>query len=626
MVSGRILCWYGKTWALAASVSTLLALLGFGTALVKLIRGFDQAASYFQCILQRGILELLCVLGATAECGKAETIKCSDVSSGIQYFLSWFGLFLTSLLVCSARVVQLVVYPGEGRSFAKMEYYRLLCCYCLLELLDILRVIYWTDIEVNMFERITAIQSHNCSPSLRKPLQTYASPIYNFVLCALEICFGDRSRQYMRDMMVTQAADYFVTADPVSQIPANTGPRIFPRLRRVLSWFKRPQIVYISLPDDQGLEMGTSLAGSTGPLCLSLNGPELTENIIHCSRMFSDSHTARSLWITTRKKEHHAELACTISESLSSTDGDSKHETSLVDVSRTGTVFWPLIQALAAASPEYRAEIGRDPPVPFADYFRSFPVRPTAFGEGGGWEVSPWLDGEWDSRKFINQLLGVPLETVLTRRKLTSRRGGEETIVPSELRRITLIVHGVRNVKQAYPLYETIERLKDFYPWIGVVAITEPQVLHHLSHSPRVIMENVCTMYVPHGSDARSIIYSGRHPSPPTFYESLFLPLLDDIHCGGDHGPQSTLADVALLFDEPSDSNPYADDTTSLTASIFSHLYKMFLVRQQILEFQVMSHTQINWRLVKDNPKIAEMLQRLFERNSYKTDIPFLPR
>ncbi|KAJ7795226.1 hypothetical protein B0H14DRAFT_112953 [Mycena olivaceomarginata] len=168
-------------------------------------------------------------------------------------------------------------------------------------------------------------------PSLRKALQTYASPIHNFVLCALELCFRDQFRQYMRDMMVIQAAEYFVTADSVSQISASTSPRIFPRLRRILSWFRRPQAAYISLPDDQGLEMGTSLAGSTGPLCWLLNRPEFNENIIHWSQMLSDSHTGKSLWITTRKKEHRAELACRVSESLSSTDSDSKHETSLVD-------------------------------------------------------------------------------------------------------------------------------------------------------------------------------------------------------------------------------------------------------------------------------------------------------
>ncbi|KAJ7860029.1 hypothetical protein B0H13DRAFT_1123307 [Mycena leptocephala] len=312
MVSERILCWYGKTWALAASVSTLLALIGIGTALVKLIRGSERAFSYFQCILQRGLLAWLCVLGAIAECGEVE---CLEVPGGIRYFKSWSGLFVTSLLVCFARVVQLVVDPGEGSSFAKMEYYRLLCCYCLLVLLDILRVIYWTDIEFNMFERII----------------TYASPIHNFVLCALELCFRDQFRQHMRDMMVTQAAEYFVTADSVSQSSANAGPRIFPRLRRISSWFRRPQAMYISLPDDQGLEMGTSPAGSTGPLCLSLNRPEFNENIIHWSRMFSGSHTGKSLWITTRKREHHAELACTVYESLSSTESDSKHETSLVD-------------------------------------------------------------------------------------------------------------------------------------------------------------------------------------------------------------------------------------------------------------------------------------------------------
>jgi hypothetical protein len=81
-------------------------------------------------------------------------------------------------------------------------------------------------------------------------------------------------------------------------------------------------------------------------------------------------------------------------------------------------------------------------------------------------------------------------------------------------------------VEQAYPLYETIEMLRDFYPWIGVVVITKPQVLRHLSDSPSVIMENVCTMYVPNCSATGSIIYSGRYPSPPMFYEVCMMPTL----------------------------------------------------------------------------------------------------
>ncbi|KAJ6449560.1 hypothetical protein C8R45DRAFT_1114611 [Mycena sanguinolenta] len=502
MVSGRILRWYGEIWALAASVSTLLALIGIGAALVKLTRLLERLWSWFLCGF---LLALKCVLGKTVECGENE---CPEAPGGIP---SWLGLLLTSLLVCVARVMQLVVYPAGGRSFAKMEYYVLFCCYCFLVLLDILRVIYWTDFDLNIFEHITI----------------YASPIYNFVLCALEIYLGDRFRQHMRDMMVTQAAEYFVTAHSVFQISADTEPRILPRLRRILAWFMRPQPVYVSLPDDQGLET-------------------------------------------------------------------------------------------VAASPDYRAEIGREPPVPFAEHFQYTPLLPIRiyFGGGGRWDVPPY--DEWDSKVFIDHLLGVPLETVLARRKLISRRSGGETIVPPELRRITLIVHGVHKVEQADELYETIERLKNFYPWIGVVVITEPQLLLRLSHS-HVIMENLWTLYVAHGS-AGSIIYSGRYPSPPMFYESLFLLLLDGIPCDRDE-PQSTLADVALLFDEPT----YADETTSFTASIFLHLYKMFQ-SQLLYKFQVASHARINKRLVKDNAKIAEMLQWLFERNSYKADIPFLPR
>ncbi|KAJ7860289.1 hypothetical protein B0H13DRAFT_1901055 [Mycena leptocephala] len=183
---------------------------------------------------------------------------------------------------------------------------------------------------------------------------------------------------------------------------------------------------------------------------------------------------------------------------------DSNHETSLVDVSKTDTVFWPLIYALVAASPEYRTEIGRESPLLFAEYFRFFPVRPTAFGGGGTLDIPRWLalldpDDELCSspsgwtRILIHHLLGVPLETVWTRRKLISRRSSGETIVPPDLRRITLIVHGVHSVEQADQLYETIETLKKFYPWIGVVVVSEPQLLRHLSHL-LVIMENLCTL------------------------------------------------------------------------------------------------------------------------------------
>ncbi|KAF7373686.1 Kinase-like protein [Mycena sanguinolenta] len=612
MVSQHILRWYGKTWALAATVSTFLALIGICTASVKLIRGAERAISYFQCTLSK-IFD--------------KTIECLEAPDGM-YFGSWLALFATSLLVCSARVTQLFLYPHKGRSFLSREYYRLLCACCFLVLLDVLRIIYWTDTEFNMFERIIVIHFHHPVTALTRALQIYGSLIPNFFMCALELCFRDQFRQYMRNIMVTQAAEYFVTADSVSRIFTNTRTRFFPRLKRILSWFRCPQVAYISLPDDQGLEMGVSLTPSAGPPSPSFNLPELKENIIHWSRTSSDSHTSKSLWITSNN--NCAELACTVSEFLSFTASDSPPGTSLVDVSRTHTVFWPLIRGLVAASPEYRCEIGRHPPVPFEDYFRSFPIRPTTFGDGGGWEVWPWL-GHGNYKTFINQLLRVPLETVykrLTRQNLNSRRTDEENILPSELPHITLIVHGVRNMEQANQLYETIDRLSDFCQWIGIVVITEPQLLLHLSDSARVIMENVCTMCLP---DIGPIIYSGKYPSPPMFYESLFLPLLGGIHCGGDNEPlrrQSTLADAALLFDELTDTCD--DDTTNLTASIFSLLFKASVVRNRIIEllfkFQVMKRAHIDMRLTKDNTKIADMLQRLFECDSYKKDIPFLPQ
>jgi hypothetical protein len=102
-----------------------------------------------------------------------------------------------------------------------------------------------------------------------------------------------------------------------------------------------------------------------------------------------------------------------------------------------------------------------------------------------------------------------------TRKNLISGHIDEEN-VPPELPRIILVIHGVRNVKQAIQLYETIEGLRDFSQWLEIVVITQPQLLHQLSDSVKVIMERLCMMHLP---DTGAIIYSGNYSSPPMFYE-----------------------------------------------------------------------------------------------------------
>jgi hypothetical protein len=102
----------------------------------------------------------------------------------------------------------------------------------------------------------------------------------------------------------------------------------------------------------------------------------------------------QGLWVTTYNKNSYADIAQTISRSLSP-DGSN---VTVVDVSQTRSVFWPLIRGLAIASPEYREELGRHKPFNYgqSDFKITFaPVR----------RVSPyWL---YDDRKTVSVAVDV---------------------------------------------------------------------------------------------------------------------------------------------------------------------------------------------------------------------------
>jgi hypothetical protein len=95
-----------------------------------------------------------------------------------------------------------------------------------------------------------------------------------------------------------------------------------------------------------------------------------------------------------------------------------------------------------------------------------------------------------------------------------------ESAKSPEPRRIILVVHGIRNPEQADEVYEVIDsleaELEEHYKFVGVVAVSSPELLRHVSDDDPVIMKYVCTMNV---SDTRSVMYSGKNPVPPKFYE-----------------------------------------------------------------------------------------------------------
>ncbi|KAJ7860035.1 hypothetical protein B0H13DRAFT_2074350 [Mycena leptocephala] len=241
-------------------------------------------------------------------------------------------------------------------------------------------------------------------------------------------------------------------------------------------------------------------------------------------------------------------------------------------------VFWPVIRGLMSASPEYTREIGRNPPPPFDDYFNWLVDR---FDRRG--DVRPFLDDD-------------------------NPEEPHHTSHPC-----------VRNTVQSNELYETIRSLecglRERCTWIRIVIISRPELLRRVSDADPEIMNHVCTMYVP---DTGPIIYSGKSSSPPLLNENLFLLLLDGIHrSGGSEAEriQSSLADLKILSGrERSDDD---DGTSNSAGSIFFQLFEAI---------QVISRSQINSSLGEDNTKIAETLQRLFELDSYKKDVPSLPK
>ncbi|KAJ6608649.1 kinase-like domain-containing protein [Mycena sp. CBHHK59/15] len=87
---------------------------------------------------------------------------------------------------------------------------------------------------------------------------------------------------------------------------------------------------------------------------------------------------------------------------------------------------------------------------------------------------------------------------------------------------------------------------------------------------------------------------------------------------------------LELALSSEMDAQNVDDDTSPSTLSIFSMLYAASENRKQILKslnkITVIRRSHIQKALIEDNVKIAGMLRKLFESNSYKKDIPTLPQ
>ncbi|KAJ7888235.1 kinase-like domain-containing protein [Mycena leptocephala] len=318
-----------------------------------------------------------------------------------------------------------------------------------------------------------------------------------------------------------------------------------------------------------------------------------------------------------------ADLAETISRTISPDGSD----VTVVDMSQTESVFWPLVRGLMMASPEYRRELARNTPKPlsspdcalFTPAFPRNPVRPASY---------------YDPATFIDTLICEPLK----HRHHASAFG---------LPRTTIIVHGLRSLQQAEEMYKTIDMMhdmleevepvpedediicrsgpiRDWYEPIVIVVISNPGLFGRVKD---VSLRSICTLY----ASRSGWMYSENRLTPPPFYKNLFVLLEDRIHLTGGHeGEQlyTTLTEMSILAE--TDPLTAADDATHSTLSLFSALNHALETRKRILECLTkaknVTQSDINVALIHDGIKISQVLQMLFEIKSYEKDFPLLPR
>ncbi|KAJ7938081.1 hypothetical protein B0H13DRAFT_1943315 [Mycena leptocephala] len=437
----------------------------------------------------------------------------------------------------------------------------------------------------------------------------------NLALCIPEMWLRHRLWEYMENTRVLQCADLLVLADSTS-FNGNRSIKKWPQLPSMPALFRRWQPTGpISLPgSDDSFEIPlVNLAPREQPEPREWDVPsELIESVLHHSRLATDWHTHKALWIAADTRNKCDSIVRTVSESLTS-------ETIVVqeiDVSGSYSVFWPLARDLASVLPSYLEELAFHPTYPFVRNYSSFlvprsPSRP----------ISPYNFADDKSEIAWDLIIG-PLQR---RRRIHAGSS------PS---RVVLLIHGLRQQSQADEIYATVCRLWNEHgndtadEAVGIVVVGPPPFLRDIPSNNKQVMRHLSTLHV---SDA-GIMYSEQTPTPPEFYETIFLLLKEEIHRkGGTEAERiwKEFPDFPIAASE-SDSISGDDDPYRSTLSLFAMLHKASELRKHILrglsELNVVPRSMLNKALFKDNIKIAETLQNLFAIRSYKKNIPALPR
>ncbi|KAJ6453973.1 kinase-like domain-containing protein [Mycena sanguinolenta] len=424
------------------------------------------------------------------------------------------------------------------------------------------------------------------------------------MLWIIELSFGSQFLLYRREKIVIAAIDDLIFCDPIDS--ATTRMKIFTgRLRNLKSniqaLFVQTRVGPISLP---ATTYGT-FRSSEG----------VWKAILGWANDSSTQQTRKAMWCVINDTGRTADIARDVCRLLS--ESRSESAVALVDVSRTQSIFWPLISGLATASPSYRQEYARSTPRAL-EYTYRFPYYDPP-------KITRPRNFFLDPAELVQTMISQPL--IRMQRRLSHIASNA---IESQ-HRVTLVVYGVSNSLHTTELMQTIEAIDLYLPdtakFLDILIVSHSRIFLPTAEVHLDILDRVCALHI---SDswikAPVFICSGDILASPPLCERLSSLLLNGIYrTGGDHANQIMPMLLTLVQSPEVD---VVDDSS--TESIFVALHTATKHRARLLQFfmgiTVIEQFQIDEEIRRDNIKVARLLQTLSSSPSLKSDVTRIPR
>ncbi|KAJ6453975.1 hypothetical protein C8R45DRAFT_629760 [Mycena sanguinolenta] len=325
--------------------------------------------------------------------------------------------------------------------------------------------------------------------------------LYADVLCIMELLFRDRFRQFMLHNLVLESTELYVLRDSWSRdaeagfdLMMSRSSSAFKKLwARIVGVLKIRRTGAIALLEEEHLGLAASYSAPLASQVPSVVPPEIPAIVKHWAEASKQKHPA--LWISTDGIPYDS-----ISDQITPVViALGLNDPVKVDLSEARAIFWPLVHGLVRASPEYKDELGINPPWPIRSQFPLFSPYAAMFASEEP-NRAPWPDNE-EAEFLLHDIICEPL---IQRCKRLER----------PLACATLIFQGMTAIEQVDELYHAIRTLDTCMhpmpPTLNIIIIGPPQFLYLASDLDRQIMERICTLYI---SENGPTIYSENIPT-----------------------------------------------------------------------------------------------------------------